>query len=182
MPFDESERDDLLDRLVEEFAARLRRGERPALKDYADRYPELADEIRDVFPAMAQVEQAKEICQDWRETDTPSCSGKHPVVIACRTDPRNKRSGSQIWQGGVLPNPRSPKLKRTHRRNRASRRSGFSLTPEFKPLNDCTLRSRESRIASRRDSRAPLENDGFFRNRPLEPSCRHIFTAQSLAA
>src|SRR5215475_8930942 len=71
MAFDESERDDLLDRLVEEFAARLRRGERPALKEYADRYPELANEIRDVFPAMAQVEQAKEICQDWHETDTP---------------------------------------------------------------------------------------------------------------
>ena len=41
MAFDESERDDLLDRLVEEFAARLRRGERPALKEYADRFPEL---------------------------------------------------------------------------------------------------------------------------------------------
>ncbi|WP_165224811.1 serine/threonine-protein kinase [Aquisphaera insulae] len=65
MAFEESERDDLLDRLAEEFAARLRRGERPALKEYADRYPELADEIREVFPAMAQVERAKEICQDW---------------------------------------------------------------------------------------------------------------------
>ena len=69
MAFDESGRDDLLDRLVEEFAARLRRGERPALKEFTDRYPELADEIRDVFPAIAQVEQAKEICQDWNEAD-----------------------------------------------------------------------------------------------------------------
>jgi WD40 repeat protein/tetratricopeptide (TPR) repeat protein len=65
MAFDESERDDLLDRLVEEFAARLRRGERPALREYSDRYPELADEIRDLFPAMVEVEQAKEICHDW---------------------------------------------------------------------------------------------------------------------
>jgi WD40 repeat protein/serine/threonine protein kinase len=69
MPFDASERDDLLDRLVEEFTARLRRGERPALKEYTDRYPELADEIRDLFPAMVQVEQAKEICNEWDEVD-----------------------------------------------------------------------------------------------------------------
>ena len=69
MAFDESERDDLLDRLVEEFAARLRRGERPALKEYADRYPELADEIHELFPAMVEVEQAKEICHDWDEAE-----------------------------------------------------------------------------------------------------------------
>src|SRR5262249_52897181 len=64
MVVDDAERDDLLDRLVEEFAARLRRGERPALKDYTDRYPELADEIRELFPAMVQVEHVKELCQD----------------------------------------------------------------------------------------------------------------------
>ena len=69
MAFDESERDDLLDRLVEEFAARFRRGERPALTEYAERYPELADEIRDLFPAMVQVEQVKEICHDWDDAE-----------------------------------------------------------------------------------------------------------------
>ncbi|QEH39156.1 Serine/threonine-protein kinase pkn5 [Aquisphaera giovannonii] len=82
---DESGRDDLLDRLAEEFAARLRRGERPALKEYADRYPELADEIRAVFPAMAQVERAKEICRDWGDEDAagaapPSRVGDYRIV------------------------------------------------------------------------------------------------------
>jgi len=57
MALDDAERDDLLDRLGEEFAARLRRGEQPSLKDYADRYPELADEIRLVFPAMVEMER-----------------------------------------------------------------------------------------------------------------------------
>ena len=61
MAIDDAERYDLLDRLVEEFAARLRRGERPSLKEYTDRYPELADEIRELFPALVQVEQAEEI-------------------------------------------------------------------------------------------------------------------------
>ena len=38
---------------------RFRRGERPALKEYTDRYPELAEEIRELFPAMVEVEQAE---------------------------------------------------------------------------------------------------------------------------
>jgi len=60
MSISDSEQYDLLDRLAEEFAARFRRGERPALKEYTDRYPELADEIRELFPAMVKVEQADE--------------------------------------------------------------------------------------------------------------------------
>jgi WD40 repeat protein len=50
----------LLDRLAEEFAARYRRGERPSLKEYLDKYPHLAADIREVFPALVQIEQADE--------------------------------------------------------------------------------------------------------------------------
>jgi WD40 repeat protein len=42
--------------LAEEFLERYRRGQRPSLKEYADRHPELAGEIREVFPAMAMME------------------------------------------------------------------------------------------------------------------------------
>ncbi len=42
--------------LAEEFLERYRRGERPALREYVDRHPELAGEIREVFPAMALME------------------------------------------------------------------------------------------------------------------------------
>jgi WD40 repeat protein/serine/threonine protein kinase len=42
--------------LAEEFLERYRKGERPPLKEYADRHPELAAEIREVFPAMAMME------------------------------------------------------------------------------------------------------------------------------
>ena len=69
MPIDDSRGYDLLDRLVDEFAARFRRGERPSLKDYIDRYPELADEIREVFPALISVEQVEEICNDRDEAE-----------------------------------------------------------------------------------------------------------------
>ena len=81
MAFDESGRDDLLDRLVEEFADRLRRGERPALKEFTDRYPELADEVRGLFPAMAQVERAKEIRQDWDEAERADAAPPPPEQV-----------------------------------------------------------------------------------------------------
>jgi serine/threonine protein kinase/formylglycine-generating enzyme required for sulfatase activity len=48
---------DLLDRLAHEFARRFRRGEHPSLTEYTDRYPELATQIRDLFPALAMIEQ-----------------------------------------------------------------------------------------------------------------------------
>ncbi len=51
---------ELIDRLAEEFAQRYRHGERPSLKEYLDKYPELADDIRTLFPALAEIEQLKE--------------------------------------------------------------------------------------------------------------------------
>ena len=59
MSISESGEYNLLDQLAEEFAERFRRGERPALEEYAERYPELAEEIRDLFPALVKVEQAE---------------------------------------------------------------------------------------------------------------------------
>jgi hypothetical protein len=48
-----------LDRLVEEFVERQRRGEHPAVSEYAAKYPELAGEIRELFPMLAVVERFK---------------------------------------------------------------------------------------------------------------------------
>jgi formylglycine-generating enzyme required for sulfatase activity/tRNA A-37 threonylcarbamoyl transferase component Bud32 len=39
--------------LADEYLARLRNGERPSIEDYAMRYPALADEIRELFPALS---------------------------------------------------------------------------------------------------------------------------------
>jgi eukaryotic-like serine/threonine-protein kinase len=47
------------DELAEEFAERYRRGERPSLQEYIDRLPAMADAIREMFPAMVEVEQAE---------------------------------------------------------------------------------------------------------------------------
>ena len=53
----------LLDQLVDEFAERYRRGERPSLQEYIERYPHLADAIRDYFPAVVQIEQVEKDCR-----------------------------------------------------------------------------------------------------------------------
>jgi hypothetical protein len=53
-------RDVLLTQLADEFAARQRAGERPRLKEYCDRHPDMADAIRSLFPAVVELERAKE--------------------------------------------------------------------------------------------------------------------------
>jgi serine/threonine protein kinase/WD40 repeat protein len=50
---------ELLDQLAEEFVQRYRCGERPPLKEYLDKYPDLAEDIRTLFPALVEMEQVK---------------------------------------------------------------------------------------------------------------------------
>jgi serine/threonine protein kinase/WD40 repeat protein len=46
-------------RIADEFVEAYRAGKRPSLDEFAARYPEQADEIRDLLPALVLVEQAK---------------------------------------------------------------------------------------------------------------------------
>jgi serine/threonine protein kinase/tetratricopeptide (TPR) repeat protein len=48
-----------IDALAEEFAERYRRGERPPLTEYTSKYPHLAAEIQELFPALVVMEQLK---------------------------------------------------------------------------------------------------------------------------
>jgi serine/threonine protein kinase/WD40 repeat protein len=48
---------DLFNDLAHDFAERYRRGERPPLSEYTERHPELADEIRELFPTLVMMEQ-----------------------------------------------------------------------------------------------------------------------------
>jgi serine/threonine protein kinase/WD40 repeat protein/tetratricopeptide (TPR) repeat protein len=45
--------------LAEEFLERQRRGERPTLREYTEKYPDLAEDIRDLFPALIKMEQIR---------------------------------------------------------------------------------------------------------------------------
>src|SRR4029077_8134871 len=48
---------DPLGPILESFLARFRKGERPSLTEYIARHPGLADEIRELLPAVAEIEQ-----------------------------------------------------------------------------------------------------------------------------
>jgi serine/threonine protein kinase/WD40 repeat protein len=45
-----------LDMLAEEFVTRYRRGENPSVSEYAAKYPELADDVRELFPGLLLME------------------------------------------------------------------------------------------------------------------------------
>jgi WD40 repeat protein/tetratricopeptide (TPR) repeat protein len=48
---------DPLGLILDSFLARFRKGERPSLTEYIERYPALADQIRELLPALVEIEQ-----------------------------------------------------------------------------------------------------------------------------
>src|SRR5436305_5527520 len=69
-----------VDRLAEEFLERHRRGERPAIAEYVARYPEWADEIREVFPALVMMEQLKPTPDDLTGSFVGASAGSTPTI------------------------------------------------------------------------------------------------------
>jgi eukaryotic-like serine/threonine-protein kinase len=66
---------DPVNQLAEAFLARYRRGERPSLTEYTDQHPELAEQIRDLFPALVVMEQFGSVAG---HPETPSESSTAP--------------------------------------------------------------------------------------------------------
>lgn len=50
---------EILEKIVEQFTARLRAGEHPAIAEYQEAYPDLKDEIEDLLASVAMIEQLK---------------------------------------------------------------------------------------------------------------------------
>lgn len=82
---------DPLDLIAEEFADRYRRGERPAVSEYMQRHPDLADDLRDLLPAVAHMEQLKE----FRKATPPPTDAPHPVRLG------DYRIVREIGRGGM---------------------------------------------------------------------------------
>src|SRR5262249_18669730 len=77
-------------------AERLRRGEHPSLNEYIERYPELADDIRDLFPALALVEQFKPARREFdgsMSATEPSNRGNLPAQLGAYRIVRYLREG-----------------------------------------------------------------------------------------
>ena len=67
----------MLTKLADEFAAHYRAGQRPSLQEYIDRYPDLADEIRELFPAMVEIEQVRD---DQQHPAEPAAALPAPAI------------------------------------------------------------------------------------------------------
>jgi serine/threonine protein kinase len=96
MPSSEPSRDVILEQLAEEFVERHRRGEHPPLTEYTARYPDLAADIRDLFPALVQIESLKPAAGDLTGSD----------VAATGAAPRLERLGEfrilrELGRGGM---------------------------------------------------------------------------------
>ncbi len=92
----------LFDELAEEFAERYHRGERPSLQEYVDRCPEMADEIRELFPALVEVEQAEEVLEPQREAAASPAAPVLRQVVDYRVIREVGRGGMGVVYGGHL--------------------------------------------------------------------------------
>jgi serine/threonine protein kinase/WD40 repeat protein len=84
--------------LAEEFLERRRRGEVPSLNEYIERYPHLAEEIRDVFPAL--------VMMDDMDRQSPELDRSLAASTAFRKRPELRQLGDfrilrEIGQGGM---------------------------------------------------------------------------------
>jgi hypothetical protein len=74
--------------LADEFLRRQRGGERPTLEEYCRRHPELADEIREVFPVLIRMEDVR-------------CGTNLEVFLAIEA--RRRGAGSPTWSYAAAP-------------------------------------------------------------------------------
>ena len=84
--------------VAESFLARFRAGERPSIEDLAARHPELADQIRELLPALVMVEQDLTIDPD------PRSNGPQPPPAAAPGKERrlgDYRILREIGRGGM---------------------------------------------------------------------------------
>jgi serine/threonine protein kinase len=85
---------DPLDLVAEEFAERCRRGEMPSVGDFVGRYPNLAEDLRELLPAVAQMELLKR----HRHSSTPPTAAH---VADCPEVLGDYRIVRELGRGGM---------------------------------------------------------------------------------
>ena len=89
---------DPVEMLADSFLARFRRGERPSVEEYATKYPELADRIRALLPALVMLEQEKSVAG--------VAAGPHGGPAGATSEPAPRQLGDyvilrEIARGGM---------------------------------------------------------------------------------
>jgi serine/threonine protein kinase/tetratricopeptide (TPR) repeat protein len=86
---------DLVGQLADEFLERYRRGERPTLTEYTARHPELAEQIRELFPGLVMLEDVR----PGPPTVVGTTAG--PGVAGCRRRLGEYRIVREVGRGGM---------------------------------------------------------------------------------
>src|SRR5262249_31594415 len=84
--------------LAEEFLDRYRKGQRPPLREYIERHPDLAGEIREVFPAMAMMENIALADESLEGDATGDLPVRRPLPLEQLGDYRIVR---EVGRGGM---------------------------------------------------------------------------------
>jgi serine/threonine protein kinase/WD40 repeat protein len=82
-----------VEELAEEFIARRRRGEKPSLSDYTEQYPELAADIRELFPALVMMEDLGDAPLD--------STGPHTASLPALKQLGDYRILREVGRGGM---------------------------------------------------------------------------------
>lgn len=78
--FDEDSKEELLGRLASEFSNRSLRGEKPSIDEYVSQFPQIADLIRDLFPALQALQTEFERRQSRASRSAEMIIGDFTVV------------------------------------------------------------------------------------------------------
>ena len=76
--------DDAIAMVVDSFLKRFRRGERPALADLVAPYPEMAEQLKDIIPALVELEQHNAATDSLLKSRTDAgglTKGSHPQIL-----------------------------------------------------------------------------------------------------
>ena len=84
-----------VEELAESFVERFRSGERPAISEYTQRYPELAAQIQEIFPALVMMEQVQ---RDIQHATAPPPSPLPAMQLSALGDYRIIR---EVGRGGM---------------------------------------------------------------------------------
>ncbi|MFI5457674.1 MAG: protein kinase [Isosphaerales bacterium] len=90
-----------IEMLAEEFVERQRRGELPSLSEYTRKYPELADAIADLFPALLVMERVKPVAEGRPASGGPDASSLTDLVRHARSRLGDFRILREVARGGM---------------------------------------------------------------------------------
>ncbi len=87
--------------LAEEFVERRRRGECPSFSEYTRKYPDLAEAIADLFPALVVMERVKPRAEGRPASGSPDASSLTDLVKPARSQLGDFRILREVARGGM---------------------------------------------------------------------------------